>query len=119
MAVGNRLVKKMENGKTYYLCVRCYASIVRKINDDNVQYLELQSGYKSHPNGRYSFDKNIKKTLKNRFGCSNLKNMFSEQYDFMIDLQESNFDTENFRHLLGYINTNEQEQKKSEDGKIR
>lgn len=45
--------------------------------------------------------------------------MFSEQYDFMIDLQESNFDTENFRHLLGYINKNEQEQKKSEDGKIR
>ncbi len=119
MTVGNRLVKKMESGKVYYLCVGRHASIVRKINDDNIQYLELQSGYKNYPNGWYRFDKNIKNMLKTRFGCSNSKNVFSEQLDFMIDLQESNFDTENFRHLLGYINTNEQEQKKGKDGQIR
>lgn len=115
ITVGNRLLKMCETGKEYYLCVGRHASIVRKTSDGVLQYLELQSATRS---GWTDFNGNPRYTLKNRFGCTQASGP-SAYYDFMIDLEDSNFDTDDFRSLLGYINTAENEQRKGTNGTIK
>lgn len=114
LTVGNRLLKKCEIGHEYYLCVGRHASIVRKTSK-GLEYLEMQSAYQ---NGWKLFTDDVKHTLSDRFGCSNKKS-HSEDFDFMIDIDESNFDSDEFRTLLGYINTVESEQRKGDYGTIK
>lgn len=117
MTVGNRLLKHCEAGKEYYLCVGRHASIVRKTDEGALQYLELQSANES---GWTDFNGNPRYTLKTRFGCSSSSDYgVSQNYDFMIDLDESNFETDEFKSILGYINTNEDKQRKSSNGTIK
>lgn len=115
ITVGNRLLKMCENGKEYYLSVGRHAAIVRKTDDGILQYLELQSSSRS---GWINFNGNPRYTLKNRFGCSQTSGS-SANYDFMIDLDDSDFETDDFRSLLGYINTTENEQRKGSNGTIK
>ena len=115
LTVGNRLLKKCEPGKEYFLCVGQHVSIVRKTDEGVLQYLELQS---THFSGWTDFNANPKYTLKSRFGCSQ-RSSSSEHFDFMIDLDESNFATDDFRSLLGYLNTAENEQRKGAGGSIK
>lgn len=115
ITVGNRLLKMCETGKEYYLCVGRHAAIVRKTDGGVLQYLELQSATKS---GWTDFNGNPRYTLKNRFGCTQTSGP-SAHYDFMIDLNESNFGTDDFKSLLGYINTAENEQRKGQYGTIK
>lgn len=115
ITVGNRLLKMCETGKEYYLCVGRHAAIVRKTDDGVLQYLELQSATRS---GWTDFNGNPRYTLKNRFGCTQTSGP-SAYYDFMIDLNESNFETDDFKSLLGYINTAENEQRKGSNGAIK
>nr|DAG08831.1 MAG TPA: minor capsid protein [Caudoviricetes sp.] len=115
ITVGNRLLKMCESGKEYYLCVGRHSAIVRKTDDGVLQYLELQSATRS---GWTDFNGNPRYTLKNRFGCTQTSGS-SAYYDFMIDLNDSNFDTDDFRSLLGYINTTENEQRKGSNGAIK
>ena len=115
ITVGNRLLKMCESGKEYYLCVGRHAAIVRKTDDGVLQYLELQSATRS---GWTDFNGNPRYTLKNRFGCTQASGS-SAYYDFMIDLNDSNFDTDDFKSLLGYINTTENEQRKGSNGAIK
>lgn len=113
LTVGNRLLKQCEAGKEYYLVVGRHASIVRKLDDGTLQYLELQSANRS---GWTNFNGNPRNTLHERFGCRNGDSPFG---DFMIDIDESNFATDEFRSLLGYINTNINSQKKGVGGSVR
>ena len=115
MTVGNRLLKQVETGKEYYLCVGRHASIVRKTEEGVLQYLELQSATKS---GWTNFNGNPRYTLKTRFGCTQTSSS-SSHYDYMIDLNESDFGTDDFKSLLGYINTAENEQRKGASGTIK
>ena len=115
MTVGNRLLKQCEAGKEYYLCVGRHASIVRKTEEGVLQYLELQSATRS---GWTNFNENPRYTLKNRFGCTQTSGA-SEIYDYMIDLDGSNFDTDEFKSLLGYINTLEDKQMKGVTGSVK
>ena len=115
LTVGNRLLKKCEPGKEYYLAVGRHAAIVRRTDDGVLQYLELQS---THFSGWTDFNANPKYTLKSRFGCSQSSSS-SAHFDFMIDLDESNFGTDDFRSLLGYLNTAEKEQRKGKSGTIK
>lgn len=115
ITVGNRLLKMCENGKEYYLSVGRHAAIVRKTDDGILQYLELQSSSRS---GWINFNGNPRYTLKNRFGCSQTSGA-SANYDFMIDLDDSDFETDDFKSLLGYINTAENEQRKGSNGTIK
>ena len=117
VTVGNRLLKQCEPGKEYYLCVGRHASIVRKTEDGKLQYLELQSAKSS---GWTDFDGNPRYTLSYRFGCTSRSDYGrSSLYDFMIDIEESDFSTDDFKSLLGYINTAEDEQKKGQYGTIK
>lgn len=117
LTVGNRLLKQVETGKEYYLCVGRHASIVRKTEDGTLQYLELQSARNS---GWTNFNGNPKSTLHDRFGCTSTSDYgTSSTYDFMLDLEESDFSTDDFKSLLGYINTSDSEQKKGKYGTIK
>lgn len=115
ITVGNRLLKQCEVGKEYYLCVGRHASIVRKTEEGKLQYLELQSATRS---GWNDFDGNPRYTLQHRFGCRSASSS-SAYYDFMIDIDESNFDSDDFKTLLGYINTEENKQRKGKHGTIK
>lgn len=113
MTVGNRLLKQCEAEKEYYLCVGRHASIIKKLKDGTFQYLELQSRDRS---GWTNFSSNPRNTLRDRFGCTPNLSSFG---DFMIDIAESNFSTDDFKSLLGYINTNADAQKKGADGGVK
>ena len=116
MTVGNRLLKMCEQGKEYYLSVGRHAAIVRKNADGVLQYLELQSKNRS---GWTDFDGNPRYTLKTRFGCTQTSGA-SADYDFMLDLTESDFtSSDDFRSLLGYLNTEENAQRKGASGTIK
>lgn len=114
MTVGNRLLKMVEPGKEYYLATGRHAAIVRKNDDGVLQYLELQSKNRS---GWTDFDGNPRYTLKTRFGCTQTSSAAS-LYDFMLDITDSDFN-DDFRTLLGFINTEEKAQRKGKDGTIK
>ena len=116
LTVGNRLLKMCETGKEYYLAVGRHAAIVRKNADGVLQYLELQSANRS---GWTNFDGNTRYTLKTRFGCTQRSSNAAMQ-DFMIDLDESDFTSNNdFRSLLGFLNTDADAQRKGANGTIK
>ena len=116
LTVGNRLLKMCEEGKEYYLAVGRHAAIVRKNADGVLQYLELQSKNRS---GWTNFDGNPRYTLKNRFGCTQRATNSAHQ-DFMLDLTESDFTSnDDFRSLLGFLNTEASAQRKGIDGTIK
>lgn len=116
LTVGNRLLKQCQEGKEYYLSVGRHATIVRR-HSGILQYLEMQSA--TH-NGWKDFDGNARYTLNWRFGCTNTSDHgLSSKYDFMLDIGESDFDNDDFRSLLGYLNTAEDKQRKGNDGRIR
>lgn len=108
---GNKLLKKVETGKEYYFVTGRHAAIVRKTEDDVLQYLELQSARYS---GWHNFDGNPRYTLKHRFGETS-------GYDveaFMIEV-DSFKDSDDLHRLLGYLNTAEEKQRKGGHGTIK
>lgn len=113
--LANNFLKACEKGKEYYLCVGRHASIVRRTEDDVLEYLELQSANRS---GWTKFNGNPRYTLTHRFGCSSSSG-HGEQLDFMINITDSNFNTDDFKSLLGYINTAEKQQRKGSNGTIK
>lgn len=109
---GKKLLGKVEKGKEYYFVCGRHAAIVRR-TDDALQYLELQSRNMS---GWHNFDGNVRHTLANRFGCRG-----SQGYDvdvFMIDLDAFK-DNEEFKKIMGYINTVTDKQKKGASGSVK
>lgn len=117
ITVGKSLLKQCEVGKEYYLVSGRHAAIVRKLEDGTLQYLEMQSGVQ---NGWKNFDGNPGYTLNHRFGCRQSSDYgTSEKYDFMIDINDSDFNNDDFKSLLGFINTAENEQRKGLGGSIK
>lgn len=118
IAVGKGLLEQCELGKEYYLSLGEHASIVRKTTS-GIEYLELQDKTINR-NGWTSFGSSIRNKLNYRFGC-NYKNDrgASQLYDFMIEIDGSDFGTDEFKTLLGYINTNKRKQKKGKHGTVK
>lgn len=110
---GKRVLAQMVKGKEYYLSVGRHAAIVRLNGDGNPQYLELQSATHS---GWQDFTKDVRDTLKWRFGCSSGGSHFSTAYLTDIDQFQA---TDDLATLLGYINTSESEQRKGKHGTIK
>ena len=106
---GNKLLSKIEKGKEYYLSVGRHAAIVRKTEEGKLQYIELQSATKS---GWIDFDGNPRYTLKYRFGCSSSSRYYSTAYATVI----SQLTGDDFRTILGYINTDVASQRKGATG---
>ncbi len=112
VTAGNKLLKSVERGKKYYFVSGRHAAIVQKTDNDELQYLELQSARRS---GWQKFDGNPRYTLKTRFG--EVKNSFGVD-SYMIEV-DSLKDSDDLRYLLGYINTAEGEQRKGKYGTIK
>lgn len=113
LANGKRILSQMVKGKEYYLSVGRHASIVRLNDDGKPQYLELQSAKRS---GWTDFKDDVRETLKWRFGCSSKSSYWNAAYLTDIDQFPDN---DEFRTLLGFINTNESEQRKGTSGTIK
>lgn len=113
--LANNFLKTCEAGKEYYLCVGRHAAIVRKTDEGVLQYLELQSATRS---GWTNFNGNPRYTLTQRFGCSSASG-HGERFDFMLNITDSDFDNDEFKSLLGYINTAEESQVKGVGGTIK
>jgi hypothetical protein len=113
IASGKELLNGCEIGKEYYLCVGRHASIVRKTDEGVLQYLELQSANNS---GWQNFDGNLGHTLSYRFGCRSGVDSFG---DFMLNITDSNLDTDEFKSILGFLNTAENKQNKGDHGTIK
>lgn len=103
------LLNGMENGKEYYLATGLHASIVRKA-DNGFEFLELQS---TKNNGWKPLDDTV---LRNRFRCAS-DNTY-EYPNFLLDV-DSLGKNEEFRDILGYINTAEANQMKGVSGHVR
>ena len=113
LTVGNKLLKKVVQGKEYYLCVGQHCAIVRRNADGVLQYLELQSPTRS---GWTDFNGNPRFTLASRFGCQNGRGNIEE--GFMIDVEQFE-ESDELQTLLGYVNTVSDEQKKGVTGHVR
>lgn len=106
---GKRILEQLNEGTEYYLSVGRHAAIVRN-NGGVLQYLELQS---SNPDGNGWKDfGDVAETLKNRFGCSTSSRYFPTAYATDI----SQLTGDDFRTILGYINTDVTNQRKGAAG---
>ena len=120
------LLDSMEEGKEYFYTTGRHASITR-LKDGAQEYLELQSGSK---NGWTPFEgeytmfegtpfettekRNTTKTLQKRFGVTSA----SGGEALIVDIEQFR-DNDEFRDLIGYINTAEDAQRKGASGGIK
>ena len=106
------LYNHMEHGREYFLASGHHAAIVRQNENGHYQYLELQSGQPGD-NGWHML---TERALYERFGC--VYNRRTESASYLIELNSLQSNSE-FLNLLGYINTNEADQRKGENGHVR
>lgn len=114
------LLKNLDMNKEYYLAVGKHASIVRKL-ESGLEYLELQSQIQ---NGWKSFNiyGSPVATLKERFGCrKTVDKSFGKVWERQVILMDVDSFAENkeFEHILGYINTAMDAQKKGMMGSVK
>ena len=105
------LLTFVEEKKEYYLETGKHAAIIR-IGNRGFEYLELQS---ETENGFKKLDSSI---LKTRFGCQasySVGGIKFEKSNVLIDV-DSCKNSEEFKNLLGYINTAKDKQNKGEGG---
>ena len=115
-----KILKGLELDKEYYLAVGKHAAIVRNTKN-GVEYLELQS---NRENGWFSFNRygSTIKTLQKRFGCRKTVNKsFGMIWEYPVVLMEvDSFNgNEEFKDILGYINTEAGKQKKGVMGNVK
>lgn len=113
------LLSHAEQGKEYYLSTGKHAAIVRK-TENGMEFLELQSpGTKGYPpNG---FTPLNDKTLRKRFGCKNSHSVYGiklEAQSTLIDI-ESLYESDEFKDVLGFINTEGKNQMKGANGSVK
>lgn len=111
---GMNILNGIKDKTEYYFAIGQHASIVRKV-DDSLEYLELQSGW---DNGWHKLDES---RLRDRFGCKRSRSSYGKKRQskvFLIEADSFESDDE-FRAILGYINTAEGEQKKGIGGGIK
>lgn len=109
---GKRILAQLDEGTEYYLSVGRHAAIVRN-NGGVLQYLELQSS-RPDSNGWKDFG-DVADTLKYRFGCSTSSRYYSTAYATDI----SQLSGDDFRTILGYINTDATSQRKGAAGNVK
>ena len=106
-----KLLTFVEEKKEYYLETGKHAAIIR-IGNRCFEYLELQS---ETENGFKKLDSSV---LKTRFGCQtsySVGGIKFEKSNVLIEV-DSCKNSEEFKNLLGYINTAKDKQNKGEGG---
>lgn len=110
----NELLKHTKEGKEYYFACAAHAAIIRK-TAKGYEYLELQS---ATSNGFKPLSNDI---LKRRFGAKRSRSHYGHKYkstSCLIDIDLLNGSV-GFKKMLGYINTNEKDQKKGARGTMK
>lgn len=112
--LANKLLGMVEAGKEYYFTAGQHAAVVRK-TDGGYEYLELQSatnnGWKHLTN----------EELRRRFGCRRSRTIYGTKLEFkdvLIDV-EALKENQEFKSILGFINTAEASQKKGGGGHVK
>lgn len=108
------LLKTVDEDKEYFLATGKHAAIVKKVGK-GYYYLELQD---SKHNG---FKALTTRALKKRFSCKKSHSSYGvklEQTNVLIDASSLN-NNEEFKRILGYINTAETLQKKGAGGYVK
>jgi len=117
------ILKDIDIGKEYMLNTGCHSSIIRRINENDYEYLELQ-----HPtaerNGWTSFSQygSMSETLSKRFGCRKTqRKILGRKVDSDVMLLEVDSFRNNpeFEEILGYINTAADKQQKGVSGSVK
>ena len=106
----SQLLSGVKDGEEYYLASGQHAAIIRH-NNNQFEYLELQ--HQSDENGWHSLNNDI---LKCRFGCESDRLIPSKSYMMNVNSLSKNNE---FKNILGYINTAEQDQMKGTKGYVR
>lgn len=116
-----KIIEKLPVGKEYYLSVGRHAAIIKN-TENGVMYLELQSPndcrWKYFADGKYTTGE----TLVNRFAARKTADRsHGKVWEKEIILAEvdSFKDNEEFRDILGYINTASNKQKKGASGSVK
>ena len=119
---GIDLLNDLELGKEYYFWAGKHAAIVRR-TIYGTEYLELQSvqqsGWQKFDGGRYGTMAN---TLYKRFGCrKTVDRSFGKVWEQEANAMEvdSFKDNDDFKHILGYLNTSSSNQKKGASGNVK
>ena len=116
-----KIIGGIDANRQYVLRTGRHAAVIRKNDDGALQYLELQSSYS---NGWKKMEGNsftVEDTLKQRFACRKTvdRDKWSgtvyEKSCLLIPV-DSVQPTEEYRNLLGYINTDVGKQKKGASG---
>lgn len=113
-----KIIKELPVDKEYYLLVGKHAAIIKN-TDKGVMYLELQSPIENGWKYFASNGRTTSETLKERFGArKTVHKEFGKVWEKEIVLAEvdSFKDNEEFRDILGYINTATDKQQKGEGG---
>lgn len=108
------LLKHTKEDKEYYFACAAHAAIIRK-TANGYEYLELQS---ATSNG---FQPLSDEVLKWRFGAKRSRSHYRQKYkstSCLIDIDQLNSSV-GFKKMLGYINTNEKDQKKGAMGTMK
>lgn len=108
------LLKSVEKEKEYILSTGEHTAIIRK-SLKGIEYLELQS---PTDNG---FKNLTTQKLIDRFGCKKSHSAFgikTKEKSILIDA-ESLYNNDEFKHILGYINTSGNAQMKGSNGVIK
>ncbi len=108
------LLKHTKEDKEYYFACAAHAAIIRK-TANGYEYLELQS---ATSNG---FQPLSDEVLKWRFGAKRSRSHYRQKYkstSCLIDIDQLNSSV-GFKKMLGYINTNEKDQKKGVMGTMK
>ncbi len=114
ITAATELLKTMNIEKQYYLATGQHAAIVRRTTK-GYEYLELQS---ETNNGFFPL---TRKELKDRFGCQKSHSRHRKKYkvsNVLIDIDSLN-NNEEFKEILGYINTGIDKQYKGVAGGIK
>ncbi|MDE6724646.1 MAG: phage head morphogenesis protein, partial [Ruminiclostridium sp.] len=108
------LLKTMEEDKEYFLATGAHAAIVKKVGK-GYKYLELQD---PKNNGFKTLTTSV---LKSRFGCKRSHKSYGvklEKTNVLIDASSLKGNDE-FKQILGYVNTAETLQKKGAGGHVK
>lgn len=111
-----RLTQNMIKDKEYYLATGGHAAIIRKTSE-GLEYLELQDN--EILNGYKKLNNNV---LTKRFGCKkshNLKYIGKVEAESILIDVDSLKNNEEFKKILGFINTNSGKQLKGSGGSVK
>ena len=117
-----KILAGLEKDKEYCLVVGRHASIIRNSSTEGLQYLELQSELHKGWMPFETDSRSVADTLYRRFGCR--KRIHKSRWDANIiirhDVWLADVDslqmTEEFKDIMGYINTATDKQKKGVRG---